>query len=120
MFKTNIEKKTISNKAYRRVLHTTKQMQLVVMNIPTNQDIHMEKHSDTTQFIRVEEGKATAIVNGKKVNLSVNDSIIIPADTLHQIINTGKTSLKIYTLYSKPQHRPDLIQKTRPSDTNED
>lgn len=116
-YKTNIETKTLSNVNYRKVLHTTKEMQLVIMSIPVNGDIPLEKHTSISQFIRVEAGKAKSVVDGKKVLLNPNDVIIIPANTLHQITNIGKTPLKLYTIYSftnKPEHKPSLVQKNQP------
>lgn len=118
--KVNIDKKTVSNKAYRRVIHTLPQMQLVVMSIPVGSDIKMEKHKNTSQFIRVEKGTGRAIVEGKKYKLAAGDSIIIPPGMYHQIVNKGKIPLKLYTIYNNMEHRSDLVQIVRPDDTNED
>ena len=124
MFKFGVEKKTISNKAYRKVIHTTPQMQLVLMSIPVGSDIHMEKHKNTTQFIRIEKGKAQGITikNGKKYKYSLKDgdSVTVSPNTYHQIVNKGKTPLKLYTLYSPPEHKPNLVQKNRPDDSDDE
>ncbi len=115
--KVNIEKKTNANKAYRRVIHTLPKMQVVVMNIPVGSDIKMEKHKNTSQFIRVEKGTARAIVEGKKYKLTAGDSIIIPPGMYHQVINKGKVPLKLYTIYNNMEHRSDLVQMNRPDDS---
>lgn len=124
MFKINIEKKSISNKAYRKVIETTPQMQLVLMSIPVGSDIHMEKHKKTTQFIRIEKGTGQAIImkgkTKKRYTLKDGDSIVIHPNTYHQIKNKGKTPLKLYALYSPPEHKPNLVQKNRPDDSNEE
>lgn len=111
--KLNIEKKTRSNSYYRRVLFTTLNMQLVVMSLKPNIEIGMEKHPKTTQFIRVEKGRGMAIISGKKRFLKDGDALMIPPNTYHNIINTGKNPLKLYTLYSPPEHASNHIEKTK-------
>lgn len=113
-FKINIEKKSIANKYYRKVLCTTPQMQLVLMSIPPTDDIPLETHVSTTQFIRVESGTCLVLVSGKRHRLSSGDSIVIPPSTQHYVKNTGKTPLKLYTIYSPPEHKPDTIQLKHP------
>lgn len=100
--KLNIEEKTLKNNYYRNVIHTTKDMQLVLMKLLPYEEIGMEKH-DGTQFIRVEDGSGTAIVAGKRYKLEDGSALIINKNTNHNII-AGKKGLKIYTLYSPPQH----------------
>lgn len=108
MFKLNIEKKTLSNKQYRNVLYTTPQMQLVLMSIPVGDDIPKEKHAKVTQFIRVEEGKASVtIYKGKREEKKIlkdGDAVIIDPNTYHYVKNIGDIPVKLYTLYSPPQH----------------
>lgn len=114
MYKVNIEKKTLKNKNYRQVLHTTPQLQLVVMSIPVGEDIPREKHRKKTQFIRIEGGKGTITVGRKKVNVKDGDSVMIPPDTYHRVVNTGKRPLKLYALYSPPEHKKGLRQRKKP------
>jgi Cu-Zn family superoxide dismutase len=110
----NIEKDTITNGYYRDVEYTVDgKMQLVLMSIPPKQDINMETHPDTAQFIRIEKGLGIATINGKHYGLSNGHAIIIPPLTPHRIENVGKTPLKLYTIYSKPEHENNLVQKTR-------
>jgi mannose-6-phosphate isomerase-like protein (cupin superfamily) len=94
-FKNNIEKLTLDNKFYRKVIYTTKQQQLVLMNIPSNEDIGEEIHPHTSQFIRVEEGSGYAIINGKKIYLKNSDALLIPSGVKHNVI-AGKDGLKVY------------------------
>lgn len=102
VYKDNIEKATIDNNYYRNVIFTTAQIQLVLMYIPTKQEIGLEVHPHTTQFIRVESGKGVAYINGKRFNLKNGDAIVIPAGAKHNIISTDE--LRLYTIYSPPEH----------------
>lgn len=111
----NIEKATLNNKNYRKVINTTPNQQLVLMSLKPNVEIGMEKHQKTTQFIRIESGKGLAIINGKKIKLQDGSIVVIPPNTLHNIINTSKTKrLQLYTIYSPPEHKDGLIQKDKP------
>lgn len=117
MFKIDIEKETIKNRNYRKVLKTTSQMQLVLMNIPVGEDIPKEKHHKTTQFIRFEKGVGEVQIgrSGKKrCRVKDGDIVIIPAGTYHKVINKGRRPLKLYALYSPPEHKPGLVQKNKP------
>lgn len=115
-FDVNIEDKTIKNENYREVLYTTPQTQLVVMSLKPKEEIGEEVHSKTTQFIRVEKGTGKAIIGGKETALKDGISVVIPAGTKHNIINTGDSELKLYTLYSPPEHKDGLIQKMKPEE----
>lgn len=114
MWKGDIESKTIRNTAYRRVLSTTPQLQLVLMSIPAKTDIPKERHIGVTQFLRVEKGHGQAIIAGKRYTLKDGDAIVIPPQTWHRIVNKGRTPLKLYSIYSPPQHKPGLVQRNRP------
>lgn len=110
----NIEEITKINKNYREVIHTTTQQQLVVMNIPYNVDIGFETHFHTTQFIKVEKGNGEAIIGTKKFKITAGDVVMIAANTKHNIISKSKSGLKLYTIYSPPEHKKNLIQKNKP------
>jgi len=113
----NIENITLNNMYYRRVISTTPQQQVVIMNIPPNEEIKKEKHKRITQFVRVEGGKAEAIINRKKYKLSDGDFIVIPANTWHTIMNVSSTKdLLLYTIYShsedvESEHSPNAKEK---------
>lgn len=113
-YRVNIEKATLNNKAYRKVLYTTKQQQLVVMNLQPNDFIHKENHSSTTQFIRIEKGAGIAVVDDITYRLTEGTVLMIPQNTWHFIKNTSNESLQLYTIYSPPEHPPTLIQKVNP------
>lgn len=113
-FSVNIEKETLNNTYYRRVLYTTPGNQIVLMSLKPGEDIPMEIHDDLTQFIRVEGGKGLAYIGDSIHKLYDGVAIDIPKGLYHQIINTSKTKdLKLYTVYSGDnfEHRDGLIQK---------
>lgn len=114
-YSINIEKATIDNKYYRRVLYTTRQNQIVLMNIPPGEDIPLETHHNISQFIRIEEGEGLAHIGSKTHKLHDGMAIDIPSSVPHQIINTSATKeLKLYTIYSPPEHPDGLIQIFKP------
>jgi mannose-6-phosphate isomerase-like protein (cupin superfamily) len=118
----NIEKKSIKNSYYRNVLYTTTNTQLVVMSLKPNTEIGLEKHRKIDQFIRIESGTGKAIItNNKKeiiqtITLTDGSAIVIPKNTYHNIINTGSDKLKLYSIYSPPNHPPQTLQKNKPDD----
>ena len=114
-FYKNIEELTLQNSSYRKVLYTGKQQQFVIMSIPPSDDIHMETHPETDQFIRIEKGKGVAIINKKNYDLHDGIGLIIPAGAEHQIKNTSDTEdLKLYTIYSPPEHSDGKEDKENP------
>ncbi|QQS19774.1 cupin domain-containing protein [Candidatus Saccharibacteria bacterium] len=113
-FVKNIGKLTTENSDYRRVIHTTHYTQLVLMSLPPGTEIGNEIHG-LDQFIRVESGKAKVVLNNGENEYELKDdwAIIIPAGTYHNVTNTGDVELKLYTLYSPPNHLKDTIQPTK-------
>ena len=111
----NIEKETLKNTNYRKVVYTDKYQQLVLMSLNPKEYIHLEKHN-ATQFFRVEKGKGIAKVGGKDIKLKDGVSVTVPPNTFHKIINTGSVPLKLYTIYSPPQHKPGTVDKRQPTD----
>jgi len=113
-FNINIEAETLDNTDYRRVLFTSVNNQLVVMNMPPNDELGMETHNDTAQFIRIESGAGKAIINGKEYELTDGSAIIIPKGTEHNVINTSDTNeMKLYTVYSPGVHNEGEVQQTK-------
>lgn len=108
----DIEKETQENSFFRRVLYTAKNSQLVLMNLKPKEDIGEEIHT-LDQFIRVEVGKGKAILNGIEYPLTDGSGVVIPAGVKHNVINTGESDMKIYTLYSPPEHEDGTIRKTK-------
>lgn len=109
----NIESDTLKNNNYRKVIYTVPdELQLVLMSLTPGEDIPSETHNSTTQFIRVESGYGYAQIGTKKYKLKDGISVVIPPKKKHYIKNTSKSkSLKIYTIYSPPEHPKNLIQK---------
>jgi mannose-6-phosphate isomerase-like protein (cupin superfamily) len=110
---TNIENDTLENKDFRRVLYTAKNTQLVLMSLRAKEDIGEETHT-LDQFIRVEAGHGIANIDGVKHRISDGFAVVIPAGAKHNIINESDTEeLKLYTLYSPPEHRDGTIHSTK-------
>ncbi|HQX02322.1 MAG TPA: cupin domain-containing protein [Anaerolineales bacterium] len=108
----NIESVSVKNENFRQVLYTAKNCQLVVMALNPKEEIGMEVHQ-LDQFFRVEEGIGEAVLDGIHKMISAGFAVLVPAGTNHNIINTGTTPMKLYTLYSPPNHRDGVIHKTR-------
>lgn len=109
----NIEKVSLENENFRKVLYTAKNSQLVVMSLKPREEIGEEVHH-LDQFIRCEAGEGKAILDGVEHNLSDGFVVLVPAETSHNIINTSaEKSLKLYTLYSPPNHRDGVLHRTK-------
>jgi mannose-6-phosphate isomerase-like protein (cupin superfamily) len=109
----NIEEETLQNTNFRKVLHTGTHSQLVVMSLKPGEDIGMEVHPTVDQFIRIEQGHAKAILDGEEFDLPEEFVVIIAAGTKHNIVNIGDTELKLYTIYSPPNHPEGTVHATR-------
>jgi len=113
-FVANIEEETRKNTDFRRVLYTGKNCQLVLMTLKPMEDIGMETHDDVDQFFRFEEGQGTVVIDGKKHNVKDGGGVIVPCGAEHNVINTSKTAdLKLYTIYSPPEHLDKVVLKTK-------
>lgn len=114
-FVGDIEKLTEKNKYFRQVLFTGKYAQLVVMSLQPGEEIGNEVHHTVDQFFRIEEGEAKFIFNGTEEHLVHDgDAVIVPAGTFHNVINvSSKEPLKLYTVYSPPNHPDGTIHKTK-------
>ena len=108
----NIEKLSLENENFRQVLYTDKNSQLVLMSLLPKEEIGEEVH-DVDQFLRVEKGVGSAILNGAAQDIADGSVILVPAGTRHNIVNTGSDSMKLYTLYMPPHHRDGIIHKTK-------
>ena len=108
----DIESVAVKNEAFRRVLYTAKNCQLVVMALKPKGEIGMEVHT-LDQFFRVEEGTGEAVLDGVRTPIRAGFAVLVPAGTNHNIINTGSAPLKLYTLYAPPNHRDGVIHHTR-------
>ena len=114
----DIEKETILNSDYRRVLFTAENIQLVLMCLEAGDEIGKEVHH-LDQFIRIEEGEGTVVLDGEEFLLVSDQAVIIPKGVEHNVINTGKGKLKLYSLYAPPEHKDNTIHKTKADDVEE-
>lgn len=111
---TNIEQATKENENFRRVLYTAKHSQLVLMSLKPGEDIGEEVHDNVDQFFRIDAGEGKAIIEGEEHDIENGDAIVIPSGTKHNIINTSVDEpLKLYTIYSPPNHRDGVIHATK-------
>jgi len=120
-YAANLEEVTVANTDYRRVVYTAKDTQLVLMSLKPGEEIGNEVHQ-LAQFIRVEQGECTAILNNGETEyeLTKDWAIIVPAGNWHNIVNTGEGDLKLYTLYSPPNHKEGTIQATKADEYEEE
>ena len=113
-YSVNIEQRSLENNYFREVLYTAPHSQLVVMTLQVGEDIGQETHDDHDQFIRVEAGQAEAILDGERHALSDGSALVIPAGTAHNVFNTSPdTPLRLYTIYSPPEHPDGTINRTK-------
>lgn len=115
---TNIEKATTENTDYRRVLYTARHSQLVLMRLAAGEEIGEEVHR-LDQFIRLEAGEGKAVLDGVEHAIGADDAIVIPEGTRHNIINTGPGDLKLYTVYSPPEHKDGTVEATKADEHEE-
>lgn len=109
---TNIEKDTLDNDNFRKVLYTTHNAQLVVMSLKPGEEIGMEVHGQD-QFIRVESANGITVLNGKEQEIKDGSAIVVPAGVEHNIINSSEEQMKLYTLYTPPHHKDGVVHKTK-------
>ncbi|AKM78486.1 MAG: hypothetical protein UY31_C0025G0005 [Candidatus Wolfebacteria bacterium GW2011_GWE1_48_7] len=113
-FNANIEKETLENENFRKVLYTGKYCQLVLMSIKPMEEIGMEVHKENDQFFRFEKGEGKCIIDGNEYALSDGSVIIVPAGAEHNIINVSETEdLKLYTIYSPAHHKDGIVRVTK-------
>lgn len=118
-FVDNIEKLTVENENYRKVLYTGKHLQLVLMTLQPGEEIGQEVHETHDQFLRIEEGEGTLYLDGASHQVKDDFAIIVPAGAQHNVVNTGTEPLKLYTLYGPPEHRDGVLQPTKADEVEE-
>ncbi len=109
----NIQTLTENNTDFRHVLYTGKNLQLVLMAILPGEDIGEETHQDRDQFFRVESGEGELIIDGNRSQISSDDAMIVPAGSCHNVINTGNSALRLYTIYAPPEHVDGTVRATK-------
>ncbi|MDP2820981.1 MAG: cupin domain-containing protein [bacterium] len=113
-FVGNIEKDTLENENFRKVLYTAKHSQLVLMCLKPGEEIGMEVHPDNDQFFRFEKGRGKCIINGNEYEVGGGFAVIVPAGAEHNVINVSDTDeLKLYTIYSPAHHKDGIARITK-------
>jgi mannose-6-phosphate isomerase-like protein (cupin superfamily) len=113
-FHSNIERDTLNNKNFRKVLYTAKHCQLVLMSLKPNEEIGMETHPDNDQFLRFEGGEGKCYIDDNVYDVSDGFAIIVPSGARHNIVNVSSSEeLKIYTIYSPPHHKDGIVRSTK-------
>ena len=110
----NIEKDTLENANFRKVLYTGKHSQLVLMSLKPKEEIGMEIHEENDQFFRFEKGQGKCIIDGNEYDVEDGSAIVVPAGSEHNIINISDSEdLKLYTIYSPPHHKDQIVRSTK-------
>lgn len=113
-FYSNIEKDTIDNSNFRKVVYTGKHSQLVLMSLAPNEEIGTEVHADNDQFFRFEKGEGKVIIDGNEYKVGDGFAVVVPAGAKHNVINASATDeLKLYTIYSPAHHQDGVVRKTK-------
>ena len=109
----DIEKATLANEDFRRVLYTGKNLQLVLMTLPPGCDIGEEVHEDRDQFFRIEGGEGVIRIDGTDNRVADDFAVIVPAGARHNVINTGGAPLRLYTIYGPPEHKDGVVHRDK-------
>lgn len=110
----NIEKLTIENENFRKVLYTSKYSQLVLMSLKPNEEIGTEVHQEHDQFFRIEKGTGKAVIDGNEYAITDGSAVVVPAGSQHNVINVSQSEpLKLYTIYSPAEHRDGVFHPTK-------
>lgn len=113
-YRGNIEKDTIENNNFRKVLYTGAQSQLVLMSLQPMEDIGLEVHPDNDQFFRFESGVGKVVIDSTEYDVEDGVAIIVPKGAQHNVINTSATdALKFYTIYSPAHHKDGIVRETK-------
>ncbi len=108
-----IKTSTEKNRDFCRVLFSGEHMQLILMALKPGEDIGAEVHPAHDQFFRIEKGRGEIRMNGERSQVAAGEGIMVPAGTLHNLINTGKRRLRLFTLYAPPAHPDGLVEPTK-------
>ncbi len=113
-FCANIEKATLENENFRKVLYTAGHSQLVLMSLKPKEEIGVETHTDNDQFFRIEKGEGKCVIDGNEYDIRDGSAIVVPAGAEHNVINVSETDdLKIYTIYSPAHHLDGVVRATK-------
>ena len=115
----DIEQATLDNTTFRTVLFTGEHTQLTVMRLAPGEDIGRESHAHLDQFLRIEQGQAR--VELSRTESAVEEThdvaaawaVVVPAGVWHNVVNTGAGDVKLYSLYSPPEHPAQTVHRTK-------
>ncbi len=109
----NIERQTLENQDFRRVVYTGQNLQLVLMTLQPGDEIGEEVHEDRDQFFRIEEGEGVITIDGTENKVEDDFAVIVPAGARHNVINRSSAPLRLYTIYGPPEHKDGIVQSTK-------
>jgi len=109
----NVRQSALENNNFRKVLFTNKYSQVVLMSVPPGEDIGREVHELVDQVLFFVQGGGQAIVDGEKHDIRTGDMFAVPAGTEHDFINTGTEAMKLFTVYSPPEHPEGVVHATK-------
>jgi mannose-6-phosphate isomerase-like protein (cupin superfamily) len=113
-YASNIERDTLDNDNFRKVLYTSKHSQLVLMSLKPKEEIGMEVHPDNDQFFRFEKGEGKCVIDGNEYEVKDGTAVVVPAGAKHNVINISDSQdLKLYTIYSPAHHKDGVLRATK-------
>ena len=112
-FVENIEEQTVENRDFRRVVYTGEHAQLVLMTLQPGEEIGEEVHEGIDQFFRVEKGTGEVVIDSRRTPIEDGTAIVVPSGARHNVMNTGRAPLQLYTLYSPPHHEDGTVHRTK-------
>ena len=113
-YKENIEKLTLENNNFRKVLYTGKNSQLVLMSLKPMEEIGAEVHEENDQFFRFEAGQGRVTIDGNVYDVADGDAVVVPAGSNHNVENVSSDEeLKMYTIYSPAHHKDGIVRATK-------
>jgi mannose-6-phosphate isomerase-like protein (cupin superfamily) len=112
MQENNIFNATLENNNFRKVLYTNKHSQVVLMSVKPGEDIGKEVHH-VDQILVFIQGRGIATLNGEDRVIEAHDMVVVPAGAEHNFVNTGDEDMKLFTVYSPPEHKPDTVHATK-------
>lgn len=113
-FNANIEKETLENENFRKVLYTSKHSQLVLMSLKPGEEIGLETHTENDQFFRFEQGQGKVIIDGNEYTVEDGSAVVVPAGSEHNVMNVSDSEdLRLYTIYSPAHHKDGIVRSTK-------
>ena len=109
----DIQRQTLENDDFRRVLYTGKNLQLVLMTLQPGEEIGEEVHEDRDQFFRFEEGTGEVLIDDRTLKIEDDYGVIVPAGARHNVRNTGSEPLRLYSIYGPPEHKDQVVHKDK-------